>query len=73
MLVLNNFIKPSSHPTPKVLPDLSMEMQLALDRSQSNDKNYDDIFKSQTFTIPFESHDANLSPFTLNLHPLTEF
>lgn len=71
--MLNNFIKPSSQPTPNVLPERSIEIQFALDRSQSNDKNYDDIFKSQTFTIPLESHEANLSPLTLNLQPLTEF
>lgn len=73
MFVLNNLIKPSSQPTPKVLPERSIEMQFALDRSQSISKNCYDDLKSQIFTTPFESQDANLSPFTLNLHPLTEF
>lgn len=73
VFILNSFTSPSSHPTPNVLPERSIEMQFALDLSQSIDKNYDDIFKSHTFTIPFESQLANLSPFTLNLQPFTEF
>lgn len=64
-------IKASSVPTAIIFPERSILRQLAGRFSVEKLLAYFPAFKSQVLIIPFASQLANLSPFTLNLQPVT--